>query len=58
MKYVTAGVNTMALKRGIDKAVGAVVDELNNLCKKVKDRAQIAQVGTISANNDSTIGNG
>ncbi len=56
MKYVTAGVNTMALKRGIDKAVGVVVEELNNLCKKVKDRAQIAQVGTISANNDSTIG--
>ncbi|GAX59949.1 molecular chaperone GroEL [Candidatus Scalindua japonica] len=57
MKYVTSGVNTMALKRGIDKAVGAVVDELNNMCKKVKDRAQIAQVGTISANNDSTVGN-
>jgi chaperonin GroEL len=56
MKYVTAGVNTMALKRGIDKAVVVVVEELNNLCKKVKDRAQIAQVGTISANNDSTIG--
>jgi chaperonin GroEL len=56
MKYVTAGVNTMALKRGIDKAVSVVVEELNNLCKKVKDRAQIAQVGTISANNDSTIG--
>ncbi len=57
MKYVTAGVNTMALKRGIDKAVAVVVDELANLCKKVKDRAQIAQVGTISANNDSTVGN-
>ncbi len=56
MKFVTAGVNTMALKRGIDKSVGVVVEELHNLCKKVKDRAQIAQVGTISANNDSTIG--
>ncbi len=56
MKYVTAGVNTMALKRGIDKAVGVVVEELSNICKKVKDRAQIAQVGTISANNDQTVG--
>lgn len=57
MKYVTAGANTMALKRGIDKAVRVVIEELNNLCRKVKDRAQIAQVGTISANNDSSIGN-
>ena len=57
MKHVTAGANTMALKRGIDKAVSVVVEELNNICKKVKDRSQIAQVGTISANNDSSIGN-
>jgi len=56
VKYVTAGANTMALKRGIDKAVKVVVEELNNICKKVKDRSQIAQVGTISANNDSTVG--
>ena len=56
VKYVTAGANTMALKRGIDKAVKVVVEELNNICKKVKDRSQIAQVGTISANNDSSIG--
>ena len=56
VKYVTAGANTMALKRGIDKAVKVVVEELNNICKKIKDRSQIAQVGTISANNDSTIG--
>lgn len=56
MKYVTAGANTMALKRGIDKAVCVVVEELKNLCKKINDRTQIAQVGTISANNDSTIG--
>ncbi len=55
-KYVTAGANTMALKRGIDKAVKVVVAELDNLCRKVKDRSQIAQVGTISANNDSSIG--
>ncbi|MBS1257467.1 MAG: 60 kDa chaperonin [Candidatus Scalindua arabica] len=57
MKHVTAGANTMALKRGIDKAVKVVVEELNNICKKVKDRSQIAQVGTISANNDSSVGN-
>ena len=56
VKYVTAGANTMALKRGIDKSVSVVVEELNNICKKVKDRSQIAQVGTISANNDSSIG--
>ncbi|MFQ5687134.1 MAG: chaperonin GroEL [Candidatus Scalindua sp.] len=56
VKYVTAGANIMALKRGIDKAVSVVVEELNNICKKVKDRSQIAQVGTISANNDSAIG--
>lgn len=56
MKHVTAGANTMALKRGIDKAVNVAVEELNNICKKVKDRSQIAQVGTISANNDSSIG--
>lgn len=57
VKNVTAGTNPMALKRGIDKTVSAVVEELKNLSKKVKDRAQIAQVGTISANNDSSIGN-
>lgn len=57
VKNVTAGSNPMALKRGIDKTVSAVVEELKSLSKKVKDRAQIAQVGTISANNDSSIGN-
>jgi chaperonin GroEL len=57
VKNVTAGTNPMALKRGIDKTVSAVVEELKSLSKKVKDRAQIAQVGTISANNDSSIGN-
>jgi chaperonin GroEL len=56
VKNVTAGANPMALKRGIDKTVSAVVEELRNLSKKVKDRAQIAQVGTISANNDSSVG--
>ncbi|MFQ5714512.1 MAG: chaperonin GroEL [Candidatus Scalinduaceae bacterium] len=57
IKNVTAGANPMALKRGIDKTVNAVVEEIEGLSKKVKDRSQIAQVGTISANNDSSIGN-
>ncbi|MFQ5965061.1 MAG: chaperonin GroEL [Candidatus Scalinduaceae bacterium] len=57
MKRVTAGTNPMALKRGIDKTVNVVVEEIKGLSKKVKDRSQIAQVGTISANNDSSIGN-
>ena len=56
-KLVAAGHSPMALKRGIDKAVAAVVEELNNLSKPTKDQKEIAQVGTISANNDETIGN-
>ena len=55
-KIVAAGHNPMAIKRGIDKAVTAVVEELKKLSKPVKDNKEIAQVGTISANNDSTIG--
>jgi chaperonin GroEL len=55
IKNVTAGANPMDLKRGIEKAVGAVVDELKSLSKPVKGK-MIAQVGTISANNDHTIG--
>jgi len=46
----------MTLKRGIDKAVGAIVNELKALSKPTKEQKEIAQVGTISANNDSTIG--
>jgi chaperonin GroEL len=57
IKNVTAGANPMALKRGLDKAVNAVVEEIERLSKEVNDRSQIAQVGTISANNDSSIGN-
>jgi chaperonin GroEL len=57
MKMVAAGHDPMSLKRGIDRAVEAVVGELKNLSKQTKDRKEIAQVGTISANNDSTIGN-
>jgi chaperonin GroEL len=55
IKNVTAGANPMDLKRGIEKAVGVVVDELKKLSKPVKGK-MIAQVGTISANNDETIG--
>ena len=55
IKNVTAGANPMALKRGIEKAVAAVTDELKKLSKPVKGK-MIAQVGTISANNDETIG--
>jgi chaperonin GroEL len=56
-KLVAAGVNPMAIKRGIEKAVTAAVDELRKLSKPTKDQEEIAQVGTISANNDETIGN-
>jgi chaperonin GroEL len=56
-KLVTAGINPMALKRGIDKAVDAVVNKLKEISKPTKDQKEIAQVGTISANNDATIGN-
>ena len=56
-KLVAAGNNPMAIKRGIDRAVVAVVDELKKLSKPTKDKKDIAQIGTISANNDATIGN-
>src|SRR3990167_6692812 len=55
-KLVAAGHNPMALKRGIEKAVDVVVGELKKLSKPTKDQKEIAQVGTISANNDTTIG--
>jgi chaperonin GroEL len=55
IKNVTAGMNPMSLKRGIDKAVAAVVEEIKKMSKPVEG-ASIAQVGTISANNDDTIG--
>lgn len=57
LKNVVAGANPMAIKRGIDKAVEVVVAELKKLSKPIKGRAEIAQVGTISANNDTSIGN-
>ncbi|MCR4342245.1 MAG: chaperonin GroEL [Gemmatimonadaceae bacterium] len=56
LKNVTAGVNPMALKRGIDKAVTAVVDELKKISVPTKGKKEIAQVGSISANNDKEIG--
>jgi len=55
-KSVAAGSNPMDIKRGIDKAVEAVVKELAKLSKPTKDQKEIAQVGTISANNDEAIG--
>jgi chaperonin GroEL len=56
-KLVAAGNNPMSVKRGIDKAVEAAVKELHNMSKPTNDQREIAQVGTISANNDETIGN-
>ncbi|PON18439.1 chaperonin GroEL [Candidatus Entotheonella serta] len=56
IKNVTAGGNPMDLKRGIDRAVGVTVDEIKKLSRPTSDKREIAQVGTISANNDSNIG--
>ena len=57
LKNVTAGANPMDLKRGIDKAVTAIVEKLRTMSESVQDKGRIAQVATISANNDSAIGN-
>ncbi len=57
LKNVTAGANPMGLKRGIDKAVDAVVEDLKRMSKSTKDKKEIAQVATIASNNDKTIGN-
>ncbi len=56
-KLVAAGNNPMSIKRGIDKAIEVCVEELDKMSKLTKDQREIAQVGTISANNDETIGN-
>lgn len=56
IKNVTAGANPMDLKRGIDRAVETVVEEIKKLSRPTKDKKEIAQVGTISANNDPDIG--
>jgi len=55
-KLVVSGMNPMSLKRGIDKGVALVVDELKKRSKTIGDKKEIAQIGTISANNDATIG--
>ena len=57
VKLVTAGNNPMEIKRGMDQAVSMIVDELKRMSKKTEEQKEIAQVGTISANNDPTIGN-
>jgi len=57
VKLVAAGRNPMAIKRGIDKAVEHVTEELDKITNPTRDQKEIAQVGTISANNDATIGN-
>src|SRR5258705_497298 len=56
LKNVTAGANPMAIKRGIDKAVAAVVEDLKKMSVPTSGKKEIAQVGTISANNDAEIG--
>lgn len=55
-KLVAAGMNPMSLKRGIERAVQVIVDELKKISKPVKDKVEITQIGSISANNDPTIG--
>lgn len=55
-KIVAAGLNPMPVKRGIDKAVSAIIEELKKIAKPIKDQKEVAQVGSISANNDSEIG--
>ncbi|MEY3311036.1 MAG: hypothetical protein RL348_364, partial [Bacteroidota bacterium] len=57
LKNVTAGANPMDLKRGIDLAVSTITGELKRMSREVTGKKEIAQVGTISANNDETIGN-
>ena len=57
LKNVTAGTNPMGIRRGIDKAVALVVEELHKLSMDTKGKKEIAQVGTISANNDHEVGN-
>ncbi len=56
MKYVAAGMNPMDLKRGIDKAVAAAVEEIKKMSTPCADTKAIAQVGTISANSDDSVG--
>jgi chaperonin GroEL len=57
LRNITAGANPIEVKRGMDKASNAIIEELKNISKEVKDKKEIAQVATISANSDETIGN-
>ncbi len=57
LRNITAGANPIEVKRGMDKASTAIIDELKKIAKEVKDKKEIAQVATISANSDETIGN-
>ncbi len=56
LKHVTAGVNPMYLKKGLEKAAQAVVAEIKSMSKEIKSSKEIAQIASISANNDSEIG--
>jgi chaperonin GroEL len=56
LKYLAAGMSAMDLKRGIDKATAAIVEELKNMSKSVEDKKEIEQVGSISANGDTEVG--
>jgi chaperonin GroEL len=56
LKYITAGANPIAVKRGMDKAAQAIIEELKKMSKPVENKEQIEQVATISANNDKKIG--
>src|SRR5256712_9146853 len=56
LKYVTSGANPIGIQRGINKAVAAAVEQLDKIAKKVKDKAEIKQVATVSANWDTSIG--
>src|SRR5512139_3093547 len=56
LKYVTSGANPIGIQRGVNKAVAAAVDQLDKIAKKVKDKEEIKQVATVSANWDNTIG--
>ena len=57
LRNITAGANPIEVKRGMDKASAAIIDELKAITKEVKDKKEIAQVASISANSDETIGN-
>ncbi|MBI1823334.1 MAG: chaperonin GroEL [Nitrospirae bacterium] len=56
VKHVTSGANAMDIKRGIDRAVEVVIEELNRISKPCQSKKEISQIGTVSANNDKTIG--